>query len=80
MRTGQMGMVYKMNSLGLDYGRGAITQLSGMGHHQTRINAVESGGKISEQLEPSTLKADKPRHSDKRSMLSEKRYHPYICG
>ena len=45
-------MVYKMINLGLDYGRGAITQLSGMEHHQTRINAVESGGKISEQLEP----------------------------
>ena len=80
MRTGLMGMVYKMNSLGLDYGRGAITQLSGMGHHQTRINAVESGGKISEQLEPSTLKAIKPRHSDKRSMLSLKEISPYICG
>lgn len=67
-------MVYKMISLGLDYANGAITQLSGMEHHQTRINAVESRGKISAQLEPSTLKANKPRHGDKRSMLSKKRY------
>jgi hypothetical protein len=52
-----MVMVYKPNSFSLDCGRGAITQLSGMEHHQTRINAVESGGKISAQLEPSTLKA-----------------------
>jgi len=74
MRTGLTGMVYKPNSFGLDCGRGAITQLSGMEHHQTRINAVESGGKISAQLEPSTLKANKPRHGDKRSMLSQKRY------
>jgi hypothetical protein len=35
---------------------GAITQPFGMEYRQTKINAVESGGKISEELEPSTLK------------------------
>ena len=35
---------------------GAITQPFGMEYRQTKINAVESGGKISEKLEPSTLK------------------------
>lgn len=35
---------------------GAITQPFGMEYRQTKINAVESGGKISAKLEPSTLK------------------------
>lgn len=46
-----------MNNLGLDYANGAITQPLRMEYRQTQINAVESGGKISEKLEPSTLKA-----------------------
>lgn len=37
---------------------GAITQLFGMEYRQTKINAVESGGKISAKLEPSTLKVN----------------------
>jgi hypothetical protein len=51
-----------------------------MEHHQTQINVVESEGKTSEQLGPSTLKAISPRHDDKQSMLSEKRYLAYIAG
>jgi len=74
MRTGLMAMVYKPNSFRLDCGRGAITQLSGMEHHQTRINATESEGMTSEQLGTSTLRAISPKKSDKRSMLSQKRY------
>lgn len=37
---------------------GAITQPFGMEYRQTKINAVESGGKISAKLEPSTLKVN----------------------
>jgi hypothetical protein len=59
---------------------GAITQPLGMEHHQTQINATESEGKTSEQLGPSTLKAISPKKSDKRWMLSEKRYLAYISG
>ena len=53
---------------------GAITQPLRMEHHQTQINVVESEGKTSAQLGPSTLKALSPRQDDKQSMLSEKRY------
>ena len=53
---------------------GAITQPLRMEHHQTQINVVESEGKTSAQLGPSTLKAISPRQDDKQSMLSEKRY------
>ncbi len=80
MTIGLMGMVYKMNSFGLDCGRGAITQLSGMEHHQTRINATESEGMTSEQLGTSTLRAISPKKSDKRWMLSEKEISRYISG
>ena len=47
-----------MNNLGLDYANGAITQPLRMEYRQTQINAVESGGKISAKLEPSTLKVN----------------------
>ena len=47
-----------MNNLGLDYANGAITQPLRMEYRQTQINAVESGGKISAKLEPSTLRAN----------------------
>ena len=80
MTTGLTAMVYKMNSFGLDCGRGAITQLSGMEHHQTRINATESEGMTSEQLGTSTLRAISPKKSDKRSMLSLKEISRYISG
>jgi hypothetical protein len=53
---------------------GAITQPLRMEHHQTQINVVESEGKTSAQLGPSTLKAISPKQDDKQSMLSEKRY------
>lgn len=53
---------------------GAITQPLRMEHHQTQINVVESEGKTSAQLGPSTLKALSPKQDDKQSMLSEKRY------
>ena len=53
---------------------GAITQPLRMEHHQTQINVVESEGKTSAQLGPSTLKALSPRQDDKQSMLSKKRY------
>ena len=59
---------------------GAITQPLRMEHHQTQINVVESEGKTSSQLGPSTLKAISPRQDDKQSMLSEKRYLAYISG
>jgi hypothetical protein len=60
---------------------GAITQLSGMGHHQTRINATELMGKFMlTGIESSTSRAISPKNSDKQSMLSEKRYLAYICG
>ena len=59
---------------------GAITQPLRMEHHQTQINVVESEGKTSAQLGPSTLKALSPRQDDKQSMLSEKRYLAYISG
>ena len=59
---------------------GAITQPLRMEHHQTQINVVESEGKTSVQLGPSTLKAISPRQDDKQSMLSEKRYLAYISG
>jgi hypothetical protein len=59
---------------------GAITQPLRMEHHQTQINVVESEGKTSEQLGPSTLKALSPKQDDKQSMLSEKRYLAYISG
>ena len=59
---------------------GAITQPLRMEHHQTQINVVESEGKTSAQLGPSTLKAISPRQDDKQSMLSEKRYLAYISG
>ena len=48
--------LYKYNQVRLICLNGAITQPFGMEYHQTKINAVESGGKISEELEPSTLK------------------------
>jgi len=68
-------MVYKINSFRLDYQLGAITQLSGMGHHQTRINATELMGKFMPTgIESSTSRAISPKKSDKRWMLSEKRY------
>ena len=59
---------------------GAITQPLRMEHHQTQINVVESEGKTSAQLGPSTLKAISPKQDDKQSMLSEKRYLAYISG
>lgn len=59
---------------------GAITQPLRMEHHQTQINVVESEGKTSAQLGPSTLKALSPKQDDKQSMLSEKRYLAYISG
>jgi hypothetical protein len=48
--------LYKYNQVRLICLNGAITQPFGMEYRQTKINAVESGGKISEELEPSTLK------------------------
>jgi len=52
---------------------GAITQLSGMEHHQTRINATELMGKFMPTgIESSTSKAISPKKSDKRWMLSLK--------
>lgn len=44
--------------MGLLLRNGAITQPFGMEYRQTKINAVESGGKISAKLEPSTLKVN----------------------
>jgi hypothetical protein len=40
----------------LESNYGAITQPFGMEYHQTKINAVESGGKTIEEIGPSTLK------------------------
>jgi hypothetical protein len=81
MTTGLMAMVYKPNSFRLDCGRGAITQLSGMEHHQTRINATELMGKIMPTgIESSTSRAISPKKSDKRSMLSLKEISRYISG
>ena len=48
--------LYKYNELRLICLNGAITQPLRMEYRQTQINAVESGGKTSEQLGPSTLK------------------------
>ena len=45
-----------MDNILLETIYGAITQPLRMEYRQTQINAVESGGKFSEQLEPSTLK------------------------
>jgi hypothetical protein len=53
MRTGLKAMVYKMINLGLDYGRGAITQLSGMECYQTWINRGESARKTIAEIGPS---------------------------
>lgn len=73
-------MLYNMISSLLKRQLGAITQPLRMEHHQTQINVVESEGKTSAQLGPGTLKAISPRHDDKQSMLSEKRYLAYISG
>ena len=73
-------MLYNMISYLLKLRLGAITQPLRMEHHQTQINVVESEGKTSAQLGPSTLKAISPRQDDKQSMLSEKRYLAYISG
>ena len=73
-------MLYIMDSYLLKRQLGAITQPLRMEHHQTQINVVESEGKTSAQLGPSTLKAISPRQDDKQSMLSEKRYLAYISG
>jgi hypothetical protein len=67
-------MLYIMDSYLLKRQLGAITQPLRMEHHQTQINVVESEGKTSAQLGPSTLKALSPKQDDKQSMLSEKRY------
>jgi len=45
-----------MGNILLETNYGAITQPFGMEYRQTKINAVESGGKTSEKLGPSTLK------------------------
>lgn len=47
-----------MTDMGLLLRNGAITQPLRMEYRQTQINAVESGGKISAELEPSTLKVN----------------------
>jgi hypothetical protein len=73
-------MLYIMDSYLLKRQLGAITQPLRMEHHQTQINVVESEGKTSAQLGPSTLKALSPKQDDKQSMLSEKRYLAYISG
>ena len=73
-------MLYIMDSYLLKRQLGAITQPLRMEHHQTQINVVESEGKTSAQLGPSTLKALSPKQDDKQSMLSEKRYFAYISG
>ena len=45
-----------MDNILLETNYGAITQPLRMEYRQTQINAVESGGKTSEKLGPSTLK------------------------
>ena len=45
-----------MDNILLETIYGAITQPLRMEYRQTQINAVESGGKTSEKLGPSTLK------------------------
>ena len=45
-----------MGNILLETNYGAITQPFGMEYRQTKINAVESGGKTSAKLGPSTLK------------------------
>ena len=47
-----------MSNMGLLLRNEAITQPLRMEYRQTQINAVESGGKISAKLEPSTLKVN----------------------
>ena len=47
-----------MSNIGLVLRNEAITQPLRMEYRQTQINAVESGGKISAKLEPSTLKVN----------------------
>jgi short-subunit dehydrogenase len=60
---------------------GAITQPLRMEHHQTQINATELMGKFMPTgIESSTSRAISPKKSDKRWMLSEKRYLAYISG
>lgn len=73
-------MLYNMISSLLKRQLGAITQPLRMEHHQTQINVVELVGKFMHRIESSTPKAFSPRHDDKQSMLSEKRYLAYISG
>lgn len=73
-------MLYNMISSLLKRQLGAITQPLRMEHHQTQINVVELVGKFMHCIESSTPKAISPRHDDKQSMLSEKRYLAYISG
>lgn len=74
-------MLYNMISYLLKRQLGAITQPLRMAHHQTQINVVELVGKFMlTGIESSTPRAISPRHDDKQSMLSEKRYLAYISG
>lgn len=67
-------LVYKMNSLRLDYRFGAITQPFGMECCQTKINAAESRGMTIEEIGPSIVKVNNPstaindKHSLKRDI------------